>query len=84
MMLMKSIAQEFAPHRIRVNSIAPGAIRTPDQRRGLEAKEAYDALIGWYPTAASVSWMTSPRQPFGLPPIRPTTWLAPRCWSMAA
>src|SRR5260370_155390 len=25
MMLMKSIAQEFAPHRIRINSIAPGA-----------------------------------------------------------
>ena len=29
MMMMKSIAQEFAPHRIRINSIAPGAIRTP-------------------------------------------------------
>jgi glucose 1-dehydrogenase len=29
MMLMKSIAQEFAPSRIRVNSIAPGAIKTP-------------------------------------------------------
>jgi glucose 1-dehydrogenase len=38
MMLMKSIAQESAPHRIRVNSIAPGAIRTPDQRRGLEGQ----------------------------------------------
>jgi glucose 1-dehydrogenase len=29
MMLMESIAQEVAPLRIRVNSIAPGAIRTP-------------------------------------------------------
>ncbi len=29
MMLMKSIAQELAPRRIRVNSICPGAIRTP-------------------------------------------------------
>src|SRR5207237_993374 len=28
MMLMKSIAQEVAPYRIRVNSICPGAIRT--------------------------------------------------------
>jgi glucose 1-dehydrogenase len=29
MLLMKSIAQELAPLRIRVNSISPGAIRTP-------------------------------------------------------
>lgn len=29
MMLMKTIAQELAPQRIRVNSIAPGAIKTP-------------------------------------------------------
>lgn len=29
MMMMKSIAQEFAPLKIRVNSIAPGAIKTP-------------------------------------------------------
>jgi glucose 1-dehydrogenase len=28
-MLMKSIAQEFAPSKIRVNSIGPGAIKTP-------------------------------------------------------
>lgn len=29
MLLMKSLAQEMAPYRIRVNSIAPGAVRTP-------------------------------------------------------
>ncbi|MDB5263090.1 MAG: short-chain dehydrogenase/reductase, partial [Adhaeribacter sp.] len=28
MLLMKSIAQELAPHKIRVNSISPGAIKT--------------------------------------------------------
>lgn len=28
MMLMKTLAQELAPHKIRVNSIAPGAIKT--------------------------------------------------------
>lgn len=29
MMFMKSIAQEFAPRKVRINSICPGAIRTP-------------------------------------------------------
>ncbi len=33
MMLMKTIAQELAPQRIRVNSIAPGAIKTPINER---------------------------------------------------
>jgi glucose 1-dehydrogenase len=33
MMMMQSLAQEVAPRRIRVNSIAPGAIRTPSTRR---------------------------------------------------
>lgn len=29
MMFMKSIAQEFAPRKVRINSICPGAIKTP-------------------------------------------------------
>jgi len=32
MLMMKTIAQEFAPKKIRVNSIAPGAIATPINR----------------------------------------------------
>jgi len=32
MLMMKSIAQEYAPKRIRINSIAPGAIQTPINR----------------------------------------------------
>jgi glucose 1-dehydrogenase len=49
MMLMKSIAQEFAPRRIRVNSIAPGAIRTPINTAAWQTKEAYDALMRLVP-----------------------------------
>jgi glucose 1-dehydrogenase len=43
-LLMKSMAQEVAPHRIRVNSICPGAIRTPINRQAWETPEALDAL----------------------------------------
>jgi glucose 1-dehydrogenase len=49
MMLMKSIAQEFAPRRIRVNGIAPGAIRTPINTAAWETKGAYDALMRLVP-----------------------------------
>ena len=40
MLLMKSMAQELAPHRIRVNSIGPGAIRTPINREAWDTPEA--------------------------------------------
>ena len=49
MMLMESIAQEYAPQRIRVNGIAPGAIRTPINRAAWETKQAYDALMTLIP-----------------------------------
>lgn len=49
MMMMQSVAQEMAPHRIRVNSIAPGAIRTPINRPAWQTKEAYDALMTLIP-----------------------------------
>lgn len=49
MMLMKSIAQEFGPHRIRINSIAPGAIRTPINTAAWDTKQAYDALMRLVP-----------------------------------
>jgi len=45
MMMMKSIAQETAPYRIRVNSISPGAIRTPINRPAWETPEAYSQLL---------------------------------------
>jgi glucose 1-dehydrogenase len=49
MLLMKSIAQEVAPHRIRVNSICPGAIRTPINTAAWETQEAYNALMTLIP-----------------------------------
>ncbi len=49
MLMMKSIAQEVAPHRIRVNSIAPGAIRTPINTAAWQTPEAYAALMELVP-----------------------------------
>jgi glucose 1-dehydrogenase len=49
MLMMKSIAQELAPYRIRVNSIAPGAVRTPINRDAWETPEAYKKLMELIP-----------------------------------
>ena len=49
MLMMKSIAQEVAPYRIRVNSIAPGAIRTPINTDAWDKPEAYDSLMELVP-----------------------------------
>jgi glucose 1-dehydrogenase len=49
MLMMKSIAQETAPYRIRVNSISPGAIRTPINRPAWETPEAYAELMKLIP-----------------------------------
>ncbi|WP_080686095.1 SDR family oxidoreductase [Rhizobium leguminosarum] len=49
MLLMKSLAQEVAEKRIRVNSIAPGAIRTPINTNAWETAEAYAELMKLIP-----------------------------------
>jgi len=49
MMFMKSIAQELAPSRIRVNSIAPGAIKTSINRKAWETPEAEANLLKLVP-----------------------------------
>jgi glucose 1-dehydrogenase len=68
MMMMQSIAQEYAPHRIRVNSIAPGAIRTPINKPAWDTQRAYDSLMTLIPyrrigepidIARAVVWLAS-------------------------
>jgi glucose 1-dehydrogenase len=49
MLMNKSLAQEMAPYRIRVNSVCPGAIRTPINRNAWETPEAYDELMKLIP-----------------------------------
>ena len=48
-LLMESLAQELAPKKIRVNAIAPGAIRTPINTAAWQTKEAYDSLMTLVP-----------------------------------
>jgi glucose 1-dehydrogenase len=68
MLMMRSIAQEVAPHRIRVNSVSPGAIRTPINRPAWETPEAYAKLMRLVPyrrigepedIARAVVWLAS-------------------------
>jgi glucose 1-dehydrogenase len=49
MMLMKSISQELAPYKVRVNSIAPGAIKTPINKKAWETKEEEAKLLRLIP-----------------------------------
>lgn len=50
-MLTRGLADELAPHRVRVNAIGPGFIDTPmlDQSRGLAGDEWYDDLPSHIP-----------------------------------
>jgi glucose 1-dehydrogenase len=49
MLLMKSLAQEVAHDRIRVNSIAPGAVKTSINREAWETPEAKERLLQLIP-----------------------------------
>jgi glucose 1-dehydrogenase len=48
-LFMQSMAQELAPHRIRVNSVAPGAIRTPINRPAWDTPQALESLLTLIP-----------------------------------
>ncbi len=48
-MMMKSMAQELAPKKVRVNSIGPGAIQTPINKPAWETPEALNKLLTLIP-----------------------------------
>lgn len=48
-MMMETLAQELAPHRIRVNAIAPGAVRTPINRGAWDTPQALQDLLRLIP-----------------------------------
>jgi glucose 1-dehydrogenase len=67
-LLMRSLAQELAPKRIRVNSVAPGAMRTPINRDGWQTEAARTELLKLIPhgrigepadVASAVAWLAS-------------------------
>ncbi len=49
MLMMKSLAQECAPFRIRVNSVCPGAVKTPINTQAWETPEALNDLMSLVP-----------------------------------
>ncbi len=67
-MLTRSLAQEVAADRIRVNAVAPGAIRTPINRDAWDSEEALTKLLRLIPygrigepedVARAVVWLAS-------------------------
>lgn len=67
-LLMETMAQELAPEGIRVNAVAPGAIKTEINREAWERHEAADKLLKLIPyrrigepedVAKAVLWLAS-------------------------
>lgn len=48
-LLMKTLAQEYAGRKIRINAISPGAIKTPINTEAWQSREAEEALLKLIP-----------------------------------
>jgi glucose 1-dehydrogenase len=48
-LLMKTLAQEYAGRKIRINAVSPGAIKTPINTEAWDTKEAEQALLKLIP-----------------------------------
>ncbi len=68
MMLMRSISQELAPYKIRINSVSPGAIRTSINKEVWSDEGKLDELMHLIPyrrigipedVAKAVAWLAS-------------------------
>lgn len=67
-MMMKSVSQELAPYKIRVNSISPGAIKTAINKAVWSKQESLNELMNLIPyrrigtpedVAKAVAWLAS-------------------------
>ena len=67
-LLMRSLAQELAPRKIRVNAVAPGAIRTPIDTEAWQTETARNELLKLIPygrigepedVARAIAWLAS-------------------------
>ena len=67
-LMMKTMAQELAPYKIRVNSIGPGAIKTRINRAAWDTPEAEARLLNLIPyqrvgepvdIGAAAAWLAS-------------------------
>lgn len=84
MLMMKSVAQEVAPYRIRVNSIAPGAIRTPINMEAWDTPAHYQELLKLIPYKRIGEPHEIGRAAVWLLPTTLTTCMALRYSSMGA